>query len=218
MKYPSLFAILLFLCAYATAQDIPSMTPPVIKERIVKVQFFSPLTGNLTFGYEQALIRSITLTGEAGIIGASFVHLDDHQKGLLLKAGAKFYFSPDYYLDGMKRYNDFQGAYFNPVLVYSGFGFDYYDYNGKKQRGTNNSFGLLLHLGKQWVINNVVALELYGGVGYGYSWVSAPNYTYNAGYSTDLSDIQPYKFSHLQPENSIPIAFDAGFNIGILLK
>jgi len=218
MKRSLLAIALILISRLVMAQDIPSMTPPVFKDRIVKLQFFSPLTGNLTFGYEQALIKSITLTGEAGIIGASLVHLDAHQKGFLMKAGAKFYFSPDYYLDGMKRYNDFQGAYFNPVLVYSGFGFDYYDNNGKKQRGTNNSFGLLLHLGKQWVISNVIALELYGGIGYGYSWVSANEYSYSAGNVTDLSEIQPYKFSHIQPSNDVPIAFDAGFNIGILLK
>jgi len=218
MKRIILPLIILLLFQNLSAQELPSMTPPVLKQRIVNVEFFSPLTGNLTFGYEQALVNSISLTGQVGIIGLSFVPLEKHQKGLFLTAGAKLYFAPDYWIDGMKRYNDFQGFYFNPEIVYSGFGFDYYDINGVKRRGSNNSFALLLNFGKQWTIANTVSIELYGGVGYGGSSVSADNYSYSNGYSSDLNEIVPYKFSHYQWSNQVPFAIDGGFNIGILLK
>ncbi|MBX7142091.1 MAG: DUF3575 domain-containing protein [Chitinophagales bacterium] len=207
----------LFIFSQAYAQEEEAQKPPQIKDKIIKTEFFSPLTGNVTIGYEQTIKNNITFTGSLGIIGASLVHLEGHQAGLFLKPGIKLYFAPDYWLDGMRRYNDLQGFYFNPTLVYSGFGFDYYNNNGNKERGTNHSFGLLLNLGKQWVISNSFSLELYAGAGYGWSAISAPDYN-SSPYSTDLSDIAPYKFSHLQPSNQVPIAFDAGFNMGILLK
>ncbi|MFI5135153.1 MAG: DUF3575 domain-containing protein [Chitinophagales bacterium] len=215
MKRVAISFLIILLHLNLFAQQLPTVTPPVLKQRIIKLDFFSPLTGNLTFGYEQALVNSITITGEAGIIGASFVPLDRHDKGMFLKGGAKFYFAPDYWLDGMKRYNDLQGFYFNPEIVYSGFGFDYADQNGVNQRGINNSFALMLHLGKQWVIANTISLEIYGGAGYGWSSISAPDYSFSLA---SLDDELAYKFSHVQVSHDVPLAFDAGFNIGVLLK
>jgi hypothetical protein len=211
---------LLLLAAIFTlpvnAQDESSFTPPVFKERVINLEFFSPLTGNLAFGYEQALKKNISLVGGVGIIGVSLVELSDNQKGIFLRGGAKLYFTPDYWLEGMRRYNTFHGAYFSPVIVYSGFGFDYADQSGITQRGSNHSIALLLHLGKQWVISNSVTLDLFGGVGYGGSIINADGYGSSAT-TLDENSLVPYKFSHLQPDNQVPIAFDAGFSLGWLL-
>jgi hypothetical protein len=220
--------IILLVCCItflltANAQEINYGMPPVIKNRIIKLDFFAPLTGNLTLGYEQPLIKSVTFTGELGIIGASLVPLTNRELGVFMKSGVKLYFSPDYYMDGMKRYNDFQGSYFNPEIIYSGFGFDYNSYNQTSgaystMRGVNNSIALMLQFGKQWVLAKTISIEMYGGIGYGWSSINIPGYYSGNGVFADLNSQVPDKFSHLQFSNEVPVAIDAGFNIGLLLK
>lgn len=210
-------AVFAMLQPAAAQSDI--MIPADIKNRIIKLDFFSPLTGNLTLGYEQALTNHITLKGHMGLIGVSFVDFD-HTKGLFLKAGPKLYFNPDYVLEGMKRFNDFQGAYFNPEIIYSGFSFDYDSYNAatginSEQRATNNSIAVMLNLGKQWVLSGIISLDLHAGIGYGTSFI-----TYEDSQPPSVSgqdSYVTYKFSHAEsPE--IPLVFSAGFDIGVLLK
>lgn len=193
--------------------------PPSVSNRVVKLDFFSPLTGNLTLSYEQVLTNKVTLQGSLGIIGVSFVEVD-HAKGIFLKVGPRLYFNPDYMLEGMKRYNDFQGTYFNPQIIYSGFGFDYDSYNSltgvySDQRATNNSIALMLNFGRQWVLAKTISLDLHAGIGYGTSFFNYVNLQPPTTGSQD--QYLTYKFSHAEsPE--IPLVFSAGFDIGLLLK
>ncbi|MGB3074136.1 MAG: hypothetical protein WBB36_02380 [Chitinophagales bacterium] len=221
MKTINLLFFFALLCSTQMALSQNEMAPaPVMKNRIIKMDFFSPLTGNLTFGYEQVLTNNITLEGNIGIIGLSFIDDGYNGKGIFIKAGPKLYFTPDYLLDGMKRYNDFQGGYFKPEFIYSGFGFDYESYNSTNgiyttERGTNNSIALMLNFGKQWVLAKIISLDLHGGIGYGTSFFhynsTAPGYGYPDSFD------ESYKYSHFEvPE--VPLTFSAGFDIGILLK
>lgn len=220
MKATILFSLLIAIAMFpefSSAQsDLP--VPPIVKNRVIKMDFFSPVTGNLTFGYEQVLTNNITLQGNLGIIGVGFVDID-HTKGIFLKAGPRLYFTPDYFFDGMKRYNDFQGAYFNPQIIYSGFSFEYDSYNSttgiySEQRASNNSIALMLNLGKQWVLAKVVSLDLHAGIGYDASFFNYDN-SQPPAYGQD--QYLNYKFSHMTtPE--IPLAVSAGFEIGVLLK
>ncbi|MCY7410878.1 MAG: DUF3575 domain-containing protein [Chitinophagales bacterium] len=217
----SFLMLTMFMQSYS--QNSETQSPQSDKTRIIKTDFFAPLTGNLTFGYEQMLMNSMTIEGSIGIIGAGFIQDNLHPAGIFIKAGPKFFFSPDYTFDGLHRANYLQGAYFNPEIVYSGFAFDYETYNSSNgtfgtARGSNNSFALMLNFGKQWVLAKIIAIDLYAGVGYGGSAVNAPD-AYGYGNSSyNESEIVPYKYSHLQPDNQIPIAVQAGFKIGVLIK
>ena len=207
--------------AYSQSNDLQN--PPIEKTRIIKTDFFAPITGNLSFGYEQVLKNSITLDGEIGIIGVGFIDDNLHPAGIFLKMGPKLYFSPDYTFDGMHRFNDLQGAYFKPEIIYSGFAFDYDHLNQSgsaitNDRGTNHSFALMLNFGKQWILAKVVSLEMYAGIGYGGSIVNAPGAYGYGSYSLNENDMIPYKYSHLQTGSQVPLAFDAGLNIGILIR
>lgn len=220
MKYLTFLGVTFLILVHPSisfAQADQSL-PPVVKNRVFKFDFFSPLTGNLTFGYEQVLSNKITLEGNIGIIGLSLVDDDRNGKGIFIKAGTRLYFTPDYLLEGMKRYNDFQGAYFKPEIIYSGFGFDYDVITSigtyVKKRGTNNSIALMLNLGKQWVFAKTISLDLHGGIGYGTSFIN-----YNGGNTGNviLSETMSNKYSHIEV-NEIPLVFEAGFDIGMLLK
>lgn len=212
----TLTIILFSLSGFAQSENI--LQAPVIKNRIIKVDFFSPVTGNLSVGYEQILTNNITLEGNIGFIGVSFIDDNLNPKGLFIKGGPRLYFTPDYTMDGMKRYNDFQGMYFNPELIYTGFGFDYnyYSYLPGKQRGINNSIALMLNFGKQWVLAKVLTLDIYAGIGYGKSWIDMKDNPSNVYPGIDYS-VLPYKYSHVEVPYT-PLTLDAGFNIGILLK
>jgi hypothetical protein len=59
--------------------------------------FSHHLTGNVTFSYEQVLMNNITIEGNIGIIGLSFIDVPYKAKGLFIKAGPRLYFSPDLY-------------------------------------------------------------------------------------------------------------------------
>jgi hypothetical protein len=223
MKNTFLLLLILVMSVSAFSQSSDSQAPAAEKSRIIKTDFFAPITGNLSFSYEQALMNSLTIEGTLGIIGVGIIPDNLHPAGIFIKVGTRFYFSPDYTFDGLRRTNDFQGAYFKPEFIYSGFGFDYDIYNQTTGafgtgRGSNNSFALMLNFGKQWVLAKTIAIDLYAGIGYGGSIVNAPDY-YNYG-STSYNEeyLVPQKYSHLQPDNQIPLAFEAGFNIGWLLR
>lgn len=217
---PLLGLLLLSAAVNAQTEDVPVM--PSVKTKIVKVDFFAPLTGNFAFSYEQVLMNNVTIEGNLGIIGLSFVDDPYRGKGVFIKAGPRLYFSPDYAMDGMKRFNDFQGGYFKPEIVYSGFGYDYNYYNANTYtyttgRGVNNSVGLILNFGRQWVLAKIIALDIYAGIGYSKSWEKVDQQPANTYPYTDLY-YPPNKYSHLEVDPSVPLAFSAGFNIGLLLK
>src|SRR5258706_10303793 len=100
MKTALLLLITLLVFSLAHSQSSESQQLPIEKTRIIKTDFFAPLTGNLSFGYEQPLKNSITLDGELGITGVGVIHDNLHPAGIFLKVGPKFYFSPDYTFDG----------------------------------------------------------------------------------------------------------------------
>lgn len=216
---PFLMIYFLVLLSLVVNGQSELTAPAAIKNRVIKLDFFSPVTGNLTFGYEQVLTNNITLEGNLGFIGIGFVDDVNNPAGMFLKGGPRLYFSPDYFLEGMKRYNDFQGAYFKPEFIYSGFGFDYDVHNSmgsyKTLRGVNNSIALMLNVGKQWVLAKVVSIDLHAGIGYGTSFYSYKDIP--PGYMGYDSYYPGYKYSHIEaPE--VPLTFSAGFDIGILLK
>lgn len=193
------------------------------KSRVIKTSFFAPLTQHLEFGYEQALNNKMILDGSLGIIGPSLSNFSEHPKGVYLKAGTKFFFNPDFIVEGMQRYNDFQGTYFEPQLIYSGFSFqnpvDIYDPNTGAYLGqttykeTSKNWAMSLNLGRQWVLANIVSLNIYGGIGYGGS-----NTTNHSNLYYGEFENHPYKFSHTFFSNNFPMILTDGLTIGILLK
>ena len=215
-----LFMILTCFVSYGQSNITPNSN---YKSRVIKTAIFAPLVNHLEFGYEQALNNKIILDGDLGIIGPSVSNFDQNASGLYFKAGTKFFFNPDFMVEGMFRYNDFQGTYFEPQLIYSSFGYDVlsYTYNpntgnstSQTYRGTSNSWALSMNLGRQWVLANVLSLNLFGGVGYGGSYNST-----NEPTGTFIETIgHPYKFSHLAISNDFPIIFTNGITLGILLK
>jgi hypothetical protein len=166
----------------------------VQNKNAVKLNFLSPLWGITTFGYERALKPGQSIEGAAGIVGLGFQNPGD-ALGIGLKAGYKFIRSPDFYLQGMRYAHILKGGYVRPELAFA-------SYEIRKDESHHvTKFAVLLNLGKQWVFSDVFLVDLYFGLGYGYS---------NAREFGDF----PY-FIGVGTDNS-PFAITGGFNIGVL--
>ncbi|MGZ3846876.1 MAG: hypothetical protein ACXVBJ_11180 [Flavisolibacter sp.] len=149
-------------------------------QKAIKINFFSPLSGFLQFGYEKStgVGKSYELT--MAIIGAGknqtldFYNLTDVQKrdqfGVALGAGYKFNKLPDFLFGRTRFTHIMQGAYAKPVFYLGN-----YSENVVVDKGTqtvverqNVTFGALqIELGKQWIFGDRFVLDLYWGIGIG---------------------------------------------------
>ena len=146
------------------------------KNRAFKVDPFSPFTGKLTLGYEQKLISNMNLDADFGIIGPNvFTNDRADAKGFFIKAGPRFYTHPDFFTDDMKRYSDFQGFYFMPTVGYTQYAYTPLDlsFEGSDERRTQQAGSILLNIGRQWAVGDMVLLDIGGGIGYGFASESA---------------------------------------------
>jgi hypothetical protein len=161
---------------------------------------------------------------DAGLIGLQLGDYFYYDKflGAYVSAGPRFYFKRDNALSGT---NNFKGGYFKPELLANYFSFEYlyefYDFNTGLTTedlvtGSDFSLSLLLCLGNQWVLSDIVTFDIWFGLGYGGNWVN-DDFTPQEDdiYYTDQT--QSYKFSYVKFGDS-PLIFDGGLSIGILLK
>jgi hypothetical protein len=191
------------------------------KKNAIKIGFFSPLTGHLSFGYERSLGAQRSVEVGLGIIGVGgtfnpinmffFIpnkDLNTYQdpKGAFIRIGYKFIRNPnDYRIPHLLK-----GSYFKPEITYTFFNSTtklYYD-NPKPGEDiytfvttNHNVYAFMLNIGKQWIFENIFLIDINFGLGYGFG----------------LGDSGSFVFSHIQGGNSFPISLSAGFRFGFLL-
>ncbi|HUW06958.1 MAG TPA: hypothetical protein VMW01_11920 [Williamwhitmania sp.] len=162
------------------------------RKNCLKFRLISPLIGYSEIIYERSLKPGASLEFGVGIIGAG-KHYDHDYSGGSLRIGYKFIKSPDFYIKGMRYAHVLKGAYFRPEVAAS-----YYKRDSKEVFAT----AIIFNIGNQWIFNNLIAIDIFGGIGYGYS--SRNVYDYQFGYSTGASNF--------------PIALSTGFRIGLLFN
>jgi hypothetical protein len=178
------------------------------KKNVLKIDFLSPLTGNTTFAYERSLRPGRSIEANLGIIGLGMDPDEDNAGGAFLKLGYKFIKDPDFYLRGMRYAHILKGGYIKPEIAFGFFThenwyFDYYSSYMDNRREDVFSGTLQLIFGKQWIFDNAFAVDLYGGIGYGFS----TNDHYNS-----------YFYGYTIVDENFPIAFSGGLKIGWLFK
>jgi hypothetical protein len=166
------------------------------RRNAVKMAFLSPLTGVTSFAYERAIKPGRSVEFSVSIIGLGFNNPED-AAGLGLKAGYKFIRSPDHYIRGMRYAHVLKGGYVKPE-----FSFAKYELRSKNEDVIKAA--LMINIGKQWVFSDVFLLDIYIGAGYGMTSATIENPEY------------PHDFVVVDPE--FPLAFDAGFRLGFLIK
>ncbi len=163
------------------------------KKNLIKVGVLSPLLGYTSIIYERSLKPGASLEFAVGVIGAGRKIGTYTSEGASFRLGYKFIKSPDFYLKGMRYAHLLKGSYFRPEIATSFY---------RRHAKDIFSGAILFNVGNQWVFDDLIAVDLYVGVGYGYS--SEEEYDIQYGYSTGSGDF--------------PIALTSGFRIGVLIK
>ncbi len=171
------------------------------RKNCVKVRLFSPLYGFTEISYERSLKPGSSLELSAGIIGLGR-HIDADPNGMSFKLGYKFIQNPDFYVKGMRYAHILKGFYLRPEIAVSFYRENDMGiiFNQNYGRYDNYAVAVLFNIGKQWIFNNILALDLYFGLGYGYS-------------NSDRFNVQ-YGFTTISKD--FPMAFSSGFRLGIL--
>lgn len=218
-KLISLFVIAV-ICSLqlATAQNNFGEPVEYPKDKILKVAFFSPLVGHLGLGYEQLLKPGISIDTRVGLIGVGVPETVDGNSGFYIGGGPKFMLGQDWHLEGMRQTHPLRGTYFKPELVFS-----YYRNNdigtisGDPASRSAVGGALLLNFGKQWILADIISLNLSAGLGYGFGNVEE-KIEFPGGTSEVSSTNGGYFYSHLSGGNDFPIAITSNFSIGLLIR
>ena len=127
------------------------------KTRVLKANFVANFWGTTKISYEQILKpgRSLELKGTLIDMGA---------EGGFGSVGYKFYKKPTFIAPGMRRRNILEGTYFKPEI-----------FVGMAKRETlfdtadeaEMSAGVVLNIGKQWVVAETIVIDTFFGVGTG---------------------------------------------------
>ena len=169
------------------------------------MEFFSPLTGNTTLGYESYIKDWLSWEAKVGIIGLG-VDNDDlsDYKGFLLKGGPKFKLNPDFVTDDLRGSHLLSGKYIRPEVIFAHYTAESQSFDPSLPPVTEtfSSLAIIITYGRQYVLGNITTLDYHIGLGYAY----------------DSSKEGRYNFSHSNGASDFPVAISAGLTIGILLK
>jgi len=200
------FLIIVFIISASAAQAQQIVTDfESQKKRIVKMEFFSPLTGKTTVGYEQYIKDWMSWEAKVGLIGLGIDPAEKDPAGFMLRVGPKFKLNPDFVTDGMKGSHLLSGKYIKPEIAFSAYSEnEQYDELGNPSgdREDYTSMAILVNYGRQYVLADVMSLDYHIGLGYGFD---------NEGGGR-------YNYSHSNGGKDFPVAISAGFSIGFLLK
>lgn len=201
-------------------------------KQALKFNFLSPLFGHTWLAYEQSrkpgrsMELSLSIIGLGKDISSEDYYYDPqtntshyYKRGAVggaLGFGYKFIKTPDFIGNGSVRYAHLlQGSYIKPV-VYAGV----YRENAIVEKGNTVTrekksivYGtMMMELGKQWVIDNKVLLDMFFGVGYSIDNIRSHNYQYS--HSDEYS---AWHYTHAKIGKSPGLAINTGFKIGLLL-
>lgn len=196
---------LLLLASFgsAFAQEVTIRPDSTMKTRAIKMEFFSPLNGNLTFGYEQYIKNFTSIEARLGVIGIGRQDvISRRETGFFLKIGPKFKLKPDYAQKGTYGTHLLRGGYIRPEVAFGTFNIDHDPVENNRRGNQANFFSVMINYGKQYILGDIMTLDWNIGVGYGFS------------NEDDLS----YYYGNVIGDGDYPIAINGGFTLGVLLK
>ncbi len=198
----------------------------------IKINFLAPLLGFTQLNFEHNMRPGRSYEATLGIIGLgkkqelynyNFSSTSQpttyrDQGGVFFGGGFKLSRMPDM-VSGKEHFNHvMQGAYIKPELLFGFYSENLNSYNTTTRRNSivkkDVSFGaLMLNLGKQWVLGEIMVLDVYGGVGYAIDNLN--NETLNG--ERLESDLLGSHFAILAGGES-GLGFAGGIKVGILLN
>jgi hypothetical protein len=204
-------------------EDMLSVAPnyeAAKKTHAIKVNFLSPLFNHLCFGYEGLVKKGMSTEFKLGIIGVGNDNVEEqysNTSGAYFKAGVKFINTPNYVVKGMKRTHPLRGGYIKPEIIYSVFektvATNSGSWNAPQQfeTGTFHNYAFNLVFGKQWIMGDIVTLDLSFGIGYG-----GQSTTVNYKEMDGESYFEEQAYSHVYAGPDFPMIFNSALTIGVL--
>ncbi|MFM9985256.1 MAG: hypothetical protein ACKVOK_08505 [Flavobacteriales bacterium] len=142
------------------------------RKNVIKFSLLSPLFGRSIFGYEKVQRFGLHWEGELGIIGLGNENSTHRKKGLWIAGGPKLLLRKETYMRGERYLHYLQGSYVRPEITveyHNGeYPQSYYNgsiYSSKMYDYTLFTGGVMMNLGKQWFVGDVMTIELYFGAG-----------------------------------------------------
>ncbi len=189
----------------------------------IKWSFTSILFNHLDFSYERSLTPSTSFEVGIGFTGIGFdprkldPELARSPLGVSFRGGYKFKRSPDYYLPKMRYGHLLKGGYIKPELVLSLYQEDvnYYDHTNPSEftteRNSVASFAFIINFGKQWVLNDRLAVDMYFGIGYG--GTNSKTYKSLAENDSGVANGALSQYGYLLIP-VVPVVFTGGLSLG----
>nr|MBK9650122.1 hypothetical protein [Bacteroidota bacterium] len=208
-------------------------------QQAIKIDIMSPLTGNLTLGYERVIKVGLNVEGSIGIIGAG-VHSPKKQNlfGGFLRMGPKLLSTSNLLTTGTKRLHALGGTYMKPTITIGSYHYDrdvyyaYYDANfdyvsdSTLERVTRNYATIDIIFGGQGVTAGRFVIDYYFGIGYGFvktkyklkKDIGAGSIDNSFGEIAISDDVLANLYSDIYVSKTIPLTFTCGLQIGYIFK
>ena len=200
----------------------------------LKVNFLSPLFGFTQLNYEHSLRPGRAYELSLGIIGlgkkqelgyrydlTSQTSTTTYRqaRGLFFAGGYKYSKASDFVNRNSKYSHVLQGTYVKPELslgVYSQNKYVNRSGNANQTEKETVVFsGLLINLGKQWVLGDALLIDLYGGLGYAFDNRKTKQDDFNEGYNYE--NTVGNHFALVTGAES-GLGFTGGFKVGLLIN
>ena len=197
----------------------------------IKVNFLAPLLGYTQLNFEHNSKPGKGYEVSLGIIGLGKRQelrsiYDANTKtnsvtyrqatGVFFGGGYKLSKLPDFVNKGAKYTHVLQGSYVKPEVLFGVYGQNnLQNMQGSTPRTNKETVvfgGLLINLGKQWVLSNIALIDLYGGLGY-----ALDNRSSRQDNQEYYDDFVGNHFALITGANS-GLGFTGGFKIGLLLN
>jgi len=190
--------------------DIHAVSPDVsIQEKThgLKADFIAPVLNHITIGYEQMLKPGMNAEIKVAYIGPRISTAIKPSIGYFIKGGVKFVWLTEEIMKGMRHNPPLQGSYFKPELIYSS-----YTTADENEKIRFSNYGLNILFGRQYIIDNFLTLDYFGGIGFAIQQSS-----YKKILPKDTEDVDfNYAFSHLYFGKNLPIILTGGLTIGFV--
>jgi len=190
--------------------DLHNVSPDLsIKEKThgLKIDYIAPILNHITIGYEQMLKPGMNVEVKAAYIGLQVSTALKPTYGYFVKGGVKFVWLVEEISRGMRHYPPLQGSYFKPELIYSN-----YETHGEDGKTSFQNYGVNILFGRQYIIDNFLSLDYFGGIGFALQNSSYEPLTPKDPQNVDFN----YAYSHLYFGKNLPLILSGGLTIGFI--
>ena len=196
----------------------------------LKLSLLSPLLGHTQLFLERSLKPGRSVEYELNLIGAGLdqrlpydFYAEERKMNALgggIGIGLKFLRLPDYVNGQTRLRHIMQGSYIKPAISANVYKRNFPDMNGSMENRTVYAITPNLTLGKQWILDNTVSIEIYGLIGYSFDNVrSVQSKIYNdSGFLEYLDSTAPFNgFGHTRfGSRDFGLTLGGGIRVGLL--